>query len=297
MTSLYYAMNLVAGAPGLLGSEICRLLAERGEHVRGLVRASTDPEKVERLRSLGVTTVVGDVKDPESLAAACEGASTVLSTVSSTFSRSDGDTIESVDRDGQLALVDAAAAAGVRRFVYVSFTEMAVDSPLQRAKRAVERRLRESPLDHTILRPTHFMEVWLSPAVGFDAANGTATIYGSGERPVSWVSVRDVARLAVAALDDPALRQASVDFGGPEALSPLEVVRLFEEETGRKLALEHVPEEALQGQMETATNSLEQSFAALMLATARSRAVPAAKLPGLRSVRDHAVEGAAAVHR
>jgi uncharacterized protein YbjT (DUF2867 family) len=290
-------MNLVVGATGLVGSEICRLLAERGEPVRGLVRTSSDPEMVERLRSLGVSTVLGDLKDPPSLAAACDGASAVLSTASSTISRADGDTIESVDRDGQLALVDAAAAAGVGRFVYVSFAEMPVDSPLQGAKRAVERRLQESTLDYTILRPANFMEVWLSPVVGFDAANATTRIYGSGQRQVSWISLRDVARLAVAALDDATLRKATVELGGPDALSPLDVVRIFEQETGRTFALEHVPEEALEGQIESATDSLAQSFAALMLGTARARPVPAANLPGLRSVRDYALELAGAARR
>jgi uncharacterized protein YbjT (DUF2867 family) len=290
-------MNLVVGATGLVGSEICRLLAERGEPVRGLVRTSSDPEMVERLRSLGVSTVLGDLKDPPSLAAACDGASAVLSTASSTISRADGDTIESVDRDGQLALVDAAAAAGVGRFVYVSFAEMPVDSPLQGAKRAVERRLQESTLDYTILRPANFMEVWLSPVVGFDAANATTRIYGSGQRQVSWISLRDVARLAVAALDDATLRKATVELGGPDALSPLDVVRIFEQETGRTFALEHVPEEALEGQIDSATDSLAQSFAALMLGTARARPVPAANLPGLRSVRDYALELAGAAQR
>jgi NADH dehydrogenase len=283
-------VNLVVGATGILGGEICRLLAERDAPLRALVRETSDPAKVESLRKLGAETVEGDLKDRESLAAACAGTAVVVSTASSTISRADGDTIESVDRDGQLALVDAAVAAGVGRFVYVSFTEMAVDSPLQGAKRAVEQRLQESELDYTILRPTHFMEVWLGPAVGFDVANATARIHGSGERKVSWISFRDVARLAVASLDDSELRRATVEFGGPEALSPLDAVRIFEEETGRTFALEHVPEEALERELETATDSLAQSFAALMLATARARRVAPANLPGLRSVRDYARE-------
>ena len=274
----------------MLGSEICRLLAERGESLRALVRKTSDPAKVESLRKLGAETVQGDLKDRASLASACAGTAAVLSTASSTISRAEGDTIESVDRDGQLALVDAAVAAGVERLVYVSFTEMAVDSPLQRAKRTVEGKLQESGMDYTILRPTHFMEIWLSPAVGFDSANATARVYGSGQAPVSWVSFHDVARLAVAALNDPALRNATVEFGGPEALSPIEVVRIFEEETGRTFSVEHVPEEALDGELETAPDSLAQSFAALMLATVRSRTVPPANLVGLRSVREYAAQ-------
>jgi uncharacterized protein YbjT (DUF2867 family) len=283
-------LNLVVGATGILGGEICRLLAERGVPLRALVRTTSDPAKVESLKALGAEIVEGDLKDRGSLTAACAGATAVFSTASVTLSRAGGDTIESVDRDGQLALVEAAVAAGVARFFYVSFSGIDVDSPLQRAKRAVELRLRDNGLDYTILGPTHFMEVWLSPALGFDAANATARVYGSGDRKVSWISVRDVARVAVASFDDPTLRNETVAFGGPEPLSALEVVEIFEEETGRTFAVEHVPEEALESELAAATDSLAQTFAALMLGTARAWPVPAAKLAGLRSVRDFARE-------
>jgi hypothetical protein len=58
--------------------------------------------------------------------------------------------------------------AGMQEFVYVSFADMAVDFPLQAAKRLVEERLMRSLLGSTILRPTNFLEVWLGPHLGFD---------------------------------------------------------------------------------------------------------------------------------
>jgi uncharacterized protein YbjT (DUF2867 family) len=276
-------MNLVVGATGLLGSEICRLLRERGEPVRGLVRTTSDPAKVERLRALGVETTVADLKEPATLARACASVDTVYSTATSTISRAEGDSIETVDRLGQLALVEAAEAAGASRFVFVSFPEMEPDSPLQRAKREVERRLQASAMTATILRPTYFVEVWLSPAVGFDSENAQAQIFGSGENLLSLISLFDVARVAVEA---PA-EEAMLGFGGPEPLSQLDVVRIFEQETGRSFALQHVPAEALAVQAEEAEDPLERSFAALMLATTSAAAEPPA--PGqLRSVGDFA---------
>ena len=104
-------MNLVVGATGLVGGQICRLLVERGERVRGLVRPSSDPARVEELQALGIETVPGDLKDPASLRAACAGVSTVLSTATSTISRGDGDSIETVDRQGQLSLVGSGQPA------------------------------------------------------------------------------------------------------------------------------------------------------------------------------------------
>ncbi len=109
------------------------------------------------------------------------------------------------------------------------------------------------------------MEVWLSPALGFDYANATARIYGPGTSPISWVSFYDVAEMCAVALRHPAAERRTIEFGGPEALSPLEVVARFEKIGGRPFRLEHVPEEALVAQFEGATDSLQKSFAALML--------------------------------
>src|SRR2546425_2953079 len=126
-------MNLVAGATGLLGSEICRTLAAAGKPVRGLVRTSSDPAKVEKLRSEGVELVEGDLKDRSSLDAACQGVTMLIDTVSSsTFSRRSGDSIATVDLQGQFNLEDAARAAGVRHFIFVSFPAVPEDFPLQR---------------------------------------------------------------------------------------------------------------------------------------------------------------------
>ena len=258
-------MNLVVGATGLLGSEVCRLLAAEGKPVRALVRQTSDPTKVTELESLNVEIARGDLKDRSTLAAACSGVDAVISTASSTLSRQDGDSIQTVDLEGQLNLIDAAKAAGVSHFVLVSFPQTKIDFPLQSAKRAVEDRLKSSGLSYTILQPTFFMEVWLSPALGFDVANAQAQIYGAGENKLSWISYKDVARFAVLSLNNPAAKNAVIKLGGPEALSPLEVLQIFESVQGREFAVQHVAEEALRGQKEGANDPLQQSFAGLML--------------------------------
>jgi NADH dehydrogenase len=111
-------MTLVVGATGWLGAEICRRLRQRGVRVRGLVRLGSPKEAA--LTGLGVEVVHGDLKDPSSLAAACRGMAAVISTASSTVSRRPGDNLKTVDRDGQLALLEAAQRAGVTRFLYIS---------------------------------------------------------------------------------------------------------------------------------------------------------------------------------
>src|SRR5437870_10045073 len=103
-------MILIAGATGVLGSEITRQLRARGERVRALVRATSAPEKVASLKGLGVETIEGNLRDPDSLARACEGVDVVISTVSITFTAQPGDSIDATDGAGNVALVDAAEA-------------------------------------------------------------------------------------------------------------------------------------------------------------------------------------------
>jgi len=257
-------MILVAGATGLVGSEVCQRLIRRGERVRALVRATSSEEKVEALRLSGVELFVGDLKDPQSIIAACRDVNAVISTASSTLTRQPGDSIHSVDLAGQLSLVNAAKEANVERFLLVSFRRTpGISFPLGDAKAEVENAL--TSLNFTVIQASWFMEVWLSPALGFDYANAAARIYGPGTSAISWVSFRDVAEMCAVALRHPAAGRKTIEFGGPEALSPLEAVARFEKIGGRPFRLEHVPEQALLAQFEGATDSLQKSFAALML--------------------------------
>ncbi len=256
---------LVAGATGFLGSEICRQLIAKNKNVKGLVRITSDLNKVAQLKESGVEIIEGDLKNKSSLENALRGVSAIISTVSSTLSRQEGDSIQTVDDEGQNHLIDAAVGAGVSQFVYISFCAMPGQSPLQTAKRRVEKHLAGSGLNYTILQPTYFMEVWLSPVLGFDFPNAKATIYGEGKNKVSWIAIKDVASFAVASLDNPAAKNRIIELGGPEALSPLEVVNIFEVNKGKKFVLQFVPEEAIKAQRDEARDPLSESFAALTL--------------------------------
>lgn len=254
---------LVAGATGYLGTEICRQLRAKNRAVRALIRSTSNAEKVAVLTQMGVETMQGDLKEPESLRRALQEVSSVISTVSSTLSRQPGDSIESVDGEGQLNLIQAAKDVNVEKFVFISFCKMAPEFPLQTTKRNVEKYLESSGVPYAILQPTCFMEVWLSPALGFDYPNKKINIYGDGTKKLSWIAIEDVAKYAVAALES--TTSLTLELGGPEALSPLDVVKIFETETGEKYELQFIPRETLETQKNAATESLDQSFAGLML--------------------------------
>lgn len=266
-------MILVVGATGLVGTEVCRKLTSRGEKVRALIRSSSSNDKLESLRQADVELYTGDLKDPDSLKAACAGVEAIISTASSTLSRQPGDSVESVDLLGQLNLVQAAQRAGISRFVFVSFRRppSGISYPLSDAKIAVENAI--AKLNYTVIQASWFMEVWLSPNLGFDYPNAAVRIYGAGVKPVSWVSFRDVAEMCSRALAVPSSQKRVIEFGGPQAISPLEVVSRFEKIGGKSFKVEHVPESSLREQFQAATDSMQKSFAGLMLSYANGDAM------------------------
>lgn len=261
-------MILVVGSTGMVGSEICRILDSKGISFRAMVRENSDPAKLERLKGYGAQLVIGDLRDPASLKAACQEVSEVICTVSSmpgSYQPGVND-IQSVDIDGMTHLIEAAKAAGVEHFVYTSFSgNIDRDFTLRNAKRAAEQHLKESGMVYTILRPSFFMEAWLSPAVGFDAANAKAAIYGTGDQLIAWISVKDVAQLAVESLVNPAARNSVLELGGPESLSPHRAIKIFEEVMGKPFEVTHVSPEALQAQYDGAVDPMQKSLIGQML--------------------------------
>jgi len=110
--------TLVTGASGFLGCHVARLLAERGERVRVLLRQSSQTKLLE---SLAVERISGDLRDPASLDKALAGVSTVYHVAADyrLWARDPGEIYES-NVQGTRNLLDAAQRAGVEKFVYTS---------------------------------------------------------------------------------------------------------------------------------------------------------------------------------
>ena len=284
---------LIAGATGFVGKQIALSLQRDGHAVRALVREGMQSPKAHDLVSAGVEVVSGDLRQPGTLAAACDGIDTVACTVTTMPTGAD-DGIRRVDHDGVLALIGAAERAGVRKFVYTSYSgNLRLASPLETAKRECEARLLASAMDAVILRPSYFMEVWLGPHLGVDPLNGSVRIYGDGEGKVSYISAFNVADFAVAAVNRDSGTQAILEMGGPEALSQRDAVRVFERVLGLSCRMDFVPVEALRARYES-PDPLQKTFAALMLNLAGGDAIPGASALAreygvtLRSVADYA---------
>lgn len=233
-------MILIVGGTGDLGSRITDRLIARGERVRVLTRPRHGQD--DRLPP-GAERVTGDLKDPTSLAAACAGIHTVVTTANAS-ARSAPDTVESVDRTGNLNLIEAAEAAGVGRFLFVSALGAHPDHPmpLLQAKGVAEQRLRSSIMTWTVLQPNVFMDKLIPIVVGEPAlSNRPVTLIGSGRHKHSFVAMEDVAAYACAALNHPQAQLQTIVVAGPEPLSWYDIVAAFENELRTSVPVQTVP--------------------------------------------------------
>jgi len=245
-------MIAVIGATGVVGGMIARRLLEQGKEVRILARSNSVSAQLARegrgtsaesLIEAGAQSVYGDLRDRASLDAVVEGVETVISTANSA-GRGGEDNPQSVDLDGNRNLIEAAREAGVRHFIFLSAFGADPNNPVpfMQAKGQSEASLRESGMEYTILAPTPFMEIWAAVVVGMPALQGQpVTLVGEGRRRHSFISNRDVAAFAAAAVDHPAARNQYLTIGGPESLTWRDVVATYERALGRPILIQFVP--------------------------------------------------------
>jgi len=285
---------LVVGGTGQVGRQVALELSKRGIPVVAMLRGGRNHAGSSQLLDAGVNVIEGDLSAPQSFSNAFLGVETVFCSATSMPSGAN-DGLRRVDHDGTMSLIETAEKQGVQRFIYVSYSgNIRFDSPLESAKRDCENRLIGSKMKACILRPSYFMDVWLSPMLGFDPANGSVRIYGSGDAKVSYISSSNVADFGVAVAIAAAGEKSTVlELGGPEPLSQLEVVGIFEQTLGRQMKIDYLPVEALRAQHES-PDPLARTFGALMLGYAKGDEIPKAIETAqqyqvrLRSVREYA---------
>jgi uncharacterized protein YbjT (DUF2867 family) len=234
-------MVLIIGGSGMMGVCATKRLLAAGESVRVMSRT---PAKAAALAAAGAEVVAGDLLDRASVERACTGATAVIAAAHSILGRGRNASVH-VDDAGHRQLIDIAKAQRVRHFVYTSVFDYGSayrDVPFFRIKLEVEQHVKASGLRYTNLRPTAFMDFHAHALIGKPIlTKGKIVLIGRGEQPRNFVAADDVARIAMLALRDESFANETVDIGGPENLTDMEVVRLYERAAGKRAKVTHLP--------------------------------------------------------
>ena len=232
-------MILIVGASGRLGSKVAEQLLAQGKTVRAMTRT---PLNLAHLKQQGAEVVSGDLRNAASLLSACQGVEQVVAAAHALVGKGDNNP-QTVDDAGNRELIDAAKAAGVKHFIFVSVRGASPDSPLEffRIKYRTEEYLRASGLSFTILRPSAFMDLWAELIGQPLVERGKTTIFGRGTNPINFVAVEDVARFVGIALEDARARNLVIEVGGPENLTMNQLAEICERASGRQAKTRHIP--------------------------------------------------------
>jgi len=233
---------LVTGATGLAGANICKLLIERGDHVRALARSGADTEP---LSALGVEVVSGDITVAEDVVSAAKGSDAAIHCAALLGGASQNlADFEAVNIGGTKNILDAAEQVGLGRVVAVSTgTFFDTDSGLDREDAPVTKESSSDP--YTITKKAAFLDAMSRTAAGQDVVSThPGAIFGPSpvvsnalgrtsfnrvllsalrqkiERylkfPVSWVFADDIARGCILALDKGVSGERYMLDGQPE---------------------------------------------------------------------------------
>ncbi|WP_230482220.1 SDR family oxidoreductase [Sphingomonas sp. Leaf21] len=229
----------VTGATGFVGRAVVDRAAGSGLTLRALTRRA-QPSRA------GITWIAGALDKPDTLATLVEGADAVLH-IAGVVNAPDREGFVAGNIDGTRAMVEAAKAAGVRRFVHVSSLSAREPdlSVYGWSKRQAEDIVIDSGLDWTIVRPSgiygpHDTE-WLD--VFRTAKLGLAFMPPPGR--LSLVAVEDFARLLTTLVATVGPR-AVLEVDDGQVLTHADLARAMGASVGRRVMTLHLPKRLLQ---------------------------------------------------
>lgn len=228
---------LVVGATGTLGRQIARRALDEGHQVRCLVRS---PKRAAFLKEWGCELVRGDICKPETLPPALEGITAIID--AATARATDSLSIKEVDWDGKVALIQAAKAAGVERYVFISIldAEKYPHVPLMEIKRCTEQYLQDAGMNYTILRTCGFMQGLIGQYAIPILENQVVWVTGE-TAPLAYMDTLDVAKFAIRALSVPETEKKTFPVVGTRAWDGDEIIRICERLSGQQAKVTRMP--------------------------------------------------------
>lgn len=222
-------MILITGATGRTGSQAAKLLAQKGEKVRALVR---NPEKAAALQAAGVEIAVGDAGDAASVRAALRGVDKIAIILPN------GE--KQLEYERQLASL--AAEAGVKHILKVSSMESHANAPnpTHAAHWDSEQHIKSLGVPWTMVRPSFYMQNFLSNAATIKAENKFYYPFGENGGAVM-MDARDVGFFIAHVFTTPGHANKSYDITSGDRLKMSEAAAVISKVLGRKV--EYVPQD------------------------------------------------------
>jgi NADH dehydrogenase len=234
---------LVTGATGFIGKHLVATFRSLERPTRCLVRSSS---RGRQLEAQGRKLARGDMADPASLRAACDGVDAVVHLVA--IIRGRANDYERVMTSGTRALIEAASEAGVRRFVLVSALGLDQSThgltPYYQSKWNEERALEASSLEHVIFRPSFVFSHdggVLPTFLRLVRYSPITPVLGPGTQRIQPISVEDVVAHLVKGLDLEPARDRTFDLAGPDRVSWDELYALIARVLGKRRLRVHIP--------------------------------------------------------
>ncbi|WP_394840752.1 NmrA family NAD(P)-binding protein [Pendulispora brunnea] len=224
---------LMVGATGGRAGLVLPELLKRGITVRALVR---NEQRAHAARRNGAAeTVIADLADPASLRAAVSGVEGVFH-INPAFAPREADM--------GVAMVEAAQAAGVRKFVFSGVIHPSISAMSNHAaKQRVEDALYRSRMDFTVLQPARFMQNWAGPWREV-VEHGRLPMPYAVTAKFCWVDYRDVAEVAARAMTSNELGYGTFELCAPGMSDGLQLAGMISEELGRLVEAQQIPRES-----------------------------------------------------